>query len=129
MATKTTVEQLQQQIADLQRELWRLSGRYVGPVEATQNMDYVEHGSDRHAALLGLKKAENGDVPQLDGWTLEDIVSFGPHASKEFLEQFLRQKVNELYTPPPEYQSRDPREPFFAPVMWRPGQPFSQTTE
>jgi hypothetical protein len=85
------------------------------------NPDYIEHGSDRHAAMLGLKKAEAHDVPQLDGWALQDVTQYGPSARPEFLEQTLRQKVSELTTPPPKMQSGDPFEPHYAPPLWQPG--------
>jgi hypothetical protein len=127
MATKT-VAQLQAELDALKRQLG-LSGRYPATVDPETQTDFVEHGSDRHAALLGLKKASDGDKPQMDGWTLEDIVSFGPNATPEFLEQYLRQKVNELTTKMPKTQSHDPREAHFAPVLWQPRQPFSRMTE
>lgn len=128
MTNKSTVAQLQAELDALKRQLG-LSGHYGEAVDPEKQTDFVEHGSDQHAALLGLKKATNGDKPQLDGWTLEDITSWGPAATPEYLEQTLRQKVNELTAKMPKTQSRDPREAHFAPVLWRPGQPFSRITE
>ena len=129
MATKDSIGDLQKQIADLQRELWRLTGRYVGPTEPVEQADYVKHGSDRHAAMLGLKKASDKDKFTSNGWAFQDPTQWGPTARDDFIQVQLEQRVSELTAPLPQYQSSDPREPFFAPVMWRPGQPFSQMTE
>jgi len=84
------------------------------------NPDYVEHGSDRHAGLLGLKKAEKNDVLQEDGWALQDITMYGPSARPEFLVQVLHQKVSELKSKAPKMQSEHPFEPNYAPELWRP---------
>jgi len=84
------------------------------------NPDYIERGSDRHAAFLGLIPAEKDDEPQHEGWTLGDLTLYGPMARPEFLTRMLRQKVNELNTPMPEIQSDDPTKPFYAPPMWTP---------
>jgi hypothetical protein len=56
--------------------------------------DFVPHGSDQHAALLGLRKGEDGE------WVLDDPTIYGPAARPEFLEHVLRQKVAALNTPP-----------------------------
>jgi len=84
-----------------------------------RNPDYVEHGSDRHAGLLDLKKAEKDDDPQLDGWALADMTMWGPTATDKFLMQMLRQKVNELHSKPPVMQSEDPFAPHYAPPIWQ----------
>ena len=129
MAKPSEMEQLQDTVARLQRELGQLTGAYVASVEPEEQVDYVEHGSDRHAGMLGLKKAAEDDKPQIDGWALEDIVSYGPTVSPEFLEQLLRQKVNELSMKIPETQSSDPLGAHFAQTIWQPGQRLSQITE
>jgi hypothetical protein len=85
-----------------------------------RNPDYVEHGSDRHAGLLGLRKAQKDDEPQLDGWALADMTMWGPTATDKFLMQMLRQKVNELNSKAPTVQSEDPFKPHYAPPIWRP---------
>ena len=85
-----------------------------------RNPDYVEHGSDRHAGLLGLREAQEDDDPQLDGWALEDMTMWGPTATDKFRMQMLRQKVNELKSKPPVTQSKDPFKPHYAPPIWRP---------
>lgn len=82
--------------------------------------DYVEHGSDRHAALLGLRKAEEGDEPQLEGWTLIDLTAFGPAARPEYKREVLRQKVSSLTSDAPAVQSDDPLAPGYAPPLWMP---------
>ncbi len=85
------------------------------------NLDYIEHGSDQHAALLGLKKAEQGDSPEFEGWTLADVMTWGPNATEMFLMNMLKSKVNELTSEPPQYQSEDPLMPNYLPPMWQPG--------
>jgi len=95
-----------------------MTKRKVGPAG---NLDYIPHGSDAHAALLGLKKAEEHDVPQHDGWALQDVTQYGPAARPEFLEQVLRQKINELTISLPKMQSNDPFAPHYAPPLWQPG--------
>jgi len=129
MAKQSELEQLQDQVAKLQRQLGQLTGEYPKPDEPDEQTDYVERGSDRHAGMLGLKKASAEDKPQVDGWALEDIVSYGPTVTPEFLDQLLQQKVNELTTEPPEMQSEDPLAQFFAPTIWQPGQRLAQLTE
>ena len=129
MARKSEMEQLQDQIAQLQREVNQLTGSYTPSDEPEIQADYVEPGSDRHAGMLGLKKAAEGDEPQLDGWALEDIVSYGPTVSAQFLEGMLRGKVNELSMKIPETQSSDPLAPHFAPAMWQPGMRLAQIVE
>jgi hypothetical protein len=84
------------------------------------NLDYVPHGSDQHAGLLGLKKAGQDDEPQLDGWALEDMTMWGPNATDKFLMQMLKQKVNELKSKAPKIQSENPMAPHYAPPIWKP---------
>jgi len=52
----------------------------------------IEHGSIEHAAMLGLLEDKDSEL----GWQLADITLFGPHATPEFLERVLLQKVREL---------------------------------
>ena len=129
MARKSELEQLQDQVAQLQRELGQLTGKNIQPDEPEIQTDYVERGSDRHAGMLGLKKAVESDNPQIDGWALEDIVSYGPTVSPQFLDGMLRGKVNELSMEIPETQSSDPLAAFFAPALWQPGHRLAQITE
>ena len=84
---------------------------------------YIPHGSEKHAALLGLVHVdgdETKDVPTKDGWKLNDLTAYGVAARPEYLREVLRQKVSELNTPPPTYQSTDKRAPFYAPPMFQP---------
>ena len=129
MANKSEMEQLQDQIAKLQREVNQLTGNHTPPDEPETQTDYVERGSDRHADMLGLKKAVESDNPQIDGWALEDIVSYGPTVSSQFLDGMLRGKVNELSMKIPPMQSSDPLAAFFAPTLWQPGHRLAQMTE
>ena len=84
------------------------------------NLDYVPHGSDQHAGLLGLVKAEKDDVLQLNGWALADMTMYGPNATDKFLMQMLKQMVNELTSKAPKVQSEDPLAPGYAPPIWKP---------
>lgn len=85
-----------------------------------QRPGYMRHGSEQHAALLGLRRAGADDVPELDGWTLADITAYGPAARPEFVEQVLRQKVMALNSAVPKPQSDDPGAPDYAPPMFVP---------
>ncbi len=119
-------------IEQLEAMVRQLTGREPEPSDDPRDRaDYVEHGSDQHAGLLGLRKAAKSEKPQVEGWTFEDITQFGPTASVEYLAISLRQKVAELTTPIPKTQSVDPRKAGFAPTMWDPrrGQPLSSITE
>jgi hypothetical protein len=130
MADKPTMAELQEQMAALQRELAKLTGTRAKRREPAAQTDYVEPGSDRHAAMLGLREATSEDGKLIiDGWTLDDITSFPPSTTPEYLMRMLRQKVNELTATAFETQSRSPLEPGFAPTMWRPGTAFRDVTE
>jgi hypothetical protein len=129
MARKSELEQLQEQVAQLQLALSQLTGSSMSPDEPETQTDYVERGSDRHAGMLGLKKATPDDNPQIEGWALEDIVSYGPTVSPQFLDGMLRGKVNELSMKIPAMQSSDPLAAFFAPTLWQPGHRLAQITE
>jgi hypothetical protein len=65
-----------------------------------ERKDFIEHGSDEHASLLGLRKAVKEDEYQVNGWTLADLVQFGPNATREYIKAVLAQKVNELTVKP-----------------------------
>jgi len=85
------------------------------------NWDYIEHGSDQHAALLGLKEAEEGDSPSFDGWALADVTTWGPNATEMFLMNMLKSKVGELKSESPKYQSTDQHAADYLPPHWQPG--------
>ena len=84
---------------------------------ATNQPDYVPHGSPEHAALLGLVP----DKTNPTGYRLADPTAWGPQATSAFLEEILRQKVNSLLQgAPPTPQIKDPRKPGYAPPLWVP---------
>jgi len=82
--------------------------------------DFIEHGSDEHAAWLSLKRAEKGDKPQYKGWTLDGEPYGVIGWTDDQKLAFLKQKVSSLTTLPPEVQSEDPQADFYAPTMWSP---------
>jgi len=88
-----------------------------------QRADYIKHGSDEHAAHIGIRRSKKGDDPDLviEGWTLVDVSPYGVTGwTKEAKREFLRQKVSGFLTKPPEVQSEDPQADFYAPTMWSP---------
>ena len=129
---RTTNAELAQEIAALKADLKRLMGRTESRAEPEEMIYTVLHGSDEHAAHLGLRKAteEDGDYV-IEGWTLDDITNYPPSVTPVYIKRILRQKVNNLISPVPVMQSRDPREPHYAPPMWDPStsRPFRQITE
>ena len=93
--------------------------------DGLRQTDYVEHGSEQHAAVLLLRPAREGDAyvqedSQGRKWTLVDTTAFGPQATEAYLREVLRQKVSELDAPMPEIQSEDPLAPGYRPPMWQP---------
>ena len=87
------------------------------------NVDYVPHGSEQHAELIGLRKAEDGEELQLDGWTLADRTAWGPQATESYIKEVLRQKVVEWKKgAPPKPQSEDPFAPNYMPPIWKPSE-------
>ena len=86
-------------------------------------MDYVPHGSDEHAELIGLRKAEADEELVVDGWTLADRTAWGPQATESYIKEVLRQKVAEVKAgKPPTPQSEDPWAPNYAPPIWKPSE-------
>lgn len=111
-----TIELLTRQLSSLMA----MVGVHPAPVEPTERADYIEHGSEGHATLIGLVKAEEGEPHSYEGWKLVDRTLFGPKVLPEYLDEVLRQKVTALNAPMPSIQSEDPRRPNYAPPMWRP---------
>lgn len=66
----------------------------------TERADFIKHGSANHAALLGLKKAVDGDKFICEGFTLSDVTQFGPTAREDYIQAQLVQRVAELKTAP-----------------------------
>jgi len=81
-----------------------------------KNPDYVAHGSERHAALLGLRKADKDDELACEGWTM-DVTNYPPDTTELWFRRELRSKVNELNSETPKYQSKNPGAPFYAPEL------------
>ena len=112
MAEKTTIENLQAELARM-KSLMERAGVLPREASRTAQPDYVEWGSDRHAAIIGLKKATPDDKIEFDGWALQDTTQFGPQARDEYIREVLRQKVSTLKAGAP---TVDPN----APPLWRP---------
>ena len=83
--------------------------------------DYLPHGSDKHAALIGIRKATDDDELKYKGWTLTDMTAFGPQTTMTYLKEVLRQKVSVIDAgAPPMPQSEDRDEANYAPPMFNP---------
>ncbi len=83
---------------------------------ATQK-DHVVHGSEQHAAILGLIPDKTAPL----GYRLADPTAFGPQATQAYMDEVLRQKVTTLKAgPPPMPQTKDPTKPNYAPPLWVP---------
>ena len=115
--TEQVVETEQDQsnvIARLQRELDEMKAMVkkilVFPSGSVSVMlpDFIKHGSDQHAAILGLRKATPEDAYDRDGWTLVDVTAFGPQASEAYIKEVLRQKVTTLKAGPPPIPPKSP---------------------
>ena len=62
---------------------------FITQPPAKSRPDYVEHGSERHASLLGLRQAVEGEKYQHEGWALEDITQFGINVQEEYIQAVL----------------------------------------
>ena len=82
--------------------------------------DYVEHGSDQHALMLGLRKAKDGEPFVVDGWTFASLTQFGAAARDFYIQQMLEERVGELRMPMGKPQSEDRWAPNYAPAMFDP---------
>lgn len=122
-----TVKQLEQQLADM-RELLQKAGFYTPPSgepDPAERGDYIEFGSDRHAAFLGLIEIE--DEAAADGritykstkterWfvLLDEVTPFLNYPDPAQVAKLtLRGKVASL-------ESGPPQPPPNAPDMWVP---------
>ena len=118
------VKELEAQLRQLQTMLEAHGIRApVPPAEKpTDRADYVEFGSDEHAAFLGLVPAEQGDEDHITHtsprtkktYCLEDEVTQFMHYPdpKQVAGLVLQQKVNVLESTPEVSDT--------APPMWRP---------
>jgi hypothetical protein len=94
------------------------------PAGPAGNLDYVELGSDQHAAIIGLVPATERSTYTLTDkqgreWTLADTTAWGPQATETFIKEVLRQKVSTLDTDPIPPQSEDRFAPGYAPSIMR----------
>jgi len=117
------IEQLEQKIAQLSGML-QARGMFPPALPRTdkERADYVEWGSERHMALLGLVKADPGDEADYithtangETFRLEDEVTpFMSYADPgKIAKLVLRQKVSE-------FQAGAPKVPAGAPSLWTP---------
>ena len=125
---------MQARIEALERQLAQLTGRapQQQAIPENERADYIEHGSERHVAFLGLRKATEAEAAQAEkreaaneiglvyeGYVLQDITAFGVTAEAAMLKAILMQKVHQL-APMPTPQSDDPLAPNYAPRLWVP---------
>ena len=119
MTTAQEVKALRKELEVLKAQLG--IGPEVLPVKTEDRADFIPHGSDKHAAFLGLVPAEPGDdehitytSPRGDTYRLEDeIMQFLHYPNPEqAARSTLRQKVNVLES--------KPEVPEDAPSLWRP---------
>ena len=80
----------------------------------------VPHGSEEHAALLGLVK--EGTAYELADPT--PYIQLDPTGRLESI--ITRQRVAELTTGFPKLQSDDPRKPNYAPPLWLPNEELAE---
>jgi hypothetical protein len=100
----------------------KTSSRIKDHPNGLHQTDYVEHGSEQHAAIIGLRLAGGEDTyvredSQGRKWTLVDVTAFGPQVTEAYIREVLRQKVSTLDAPPLEVQSDDPFAPNYAPPL------------
>lgn len=133
----------QARIEALERQIAQLTGRVPQqqPIPEKERTDYIEHGSKRHVAWVGLREATPKEVAQsekredaneiglvYEGYVLQDITAFGVTVEAAVLKAILMQKVHQLAGPPLP-QSDDPNAPNYAPPLWVPeGTPMSSPT-
>ena len=118
----TTNKALEDRVKYLEAELARLTGKMprAENIPPEERPDFIPHGSERHAAFLGLRKAEKGEELQHEGYALRDLTLFGVGVRPMFLKSILQQKVSQLLAEFPQTQSDSPMLPHFAPPMWVP---------
>lgn len=126
--TKEQITRLEAEVASLRGILMQL-GAVDLPREddlaLEDRPDFIAHGSERHAMLLGLKKIDEHTPEEYayEGMTLQDLTTplLRSHGSKEYVKELLRQRVDSWMSgPPPAPQSVNPRAPHYAPAMWQP---------
>jgi len=120
-----TNKELQKRVEKLEATIARLTGRTSRPevVPVKERADYIGHGSEKHKLWLGLRDATKEEMEEgrdVDGYMLRDITIFGLHVRPEFLKTLLQQKVSQLTSPVPVFQSMNPLAPNYAPPLWMP---------
>lgn len=128
-------KELLKRIEELEKTVALLTGHAPRreDVPVTERPDYIEHGSEKHMAFLGLREAneedkadaarakEGGEVPLVyQGFTMQDNTLYGVNVRPEFLRTILMQKVHELTYPVPPLQSIDRTAPFYTLPIWVP---------
>lgn len=102
--------------------------RIKDPPDGLHQTDFIEHGSEDHAGILGLEPCDKNDSTpykrqdkQGCWWRLADPYGYaGIGAEPEYIQEVLRQKISELDSSMPEIQSDDPFAPGYAPPMYVP---------
>ena len=81
----------------------------------TRDPSYIARGSVEHATFLGLVKDEEGnwDIGDKVPWLMLDPTG-------KIMQLILESKIRELEAPLPKLQSKDPRQPNYAPLLWEP---------
>jgi hypothetical protein len=122
-----TVKELEKRVEQLQALFVQITGRTAIPTDYDPKEhppDYVEHGSDRHAALLGLVEVDGEVSDEFIVYTspdsgrmfrLEDQITAFMHYPDpmQVARLVLRQKVSEL-------EAGVPPVPKNAPDLWVP---------
>ena len=90
-----------------------------------KNPNFIEPGSERHMAIVGLRLSDEHDTITVEGekgkYAHADLTKWGPNVRDEFLRRVLVQKVAGFETgfgPAP--QSEDPFADNYAPPLWSP---------
>jgi len=82
--------------------------------------NYIEHGSERHLEILGLRKATDDDEIQAEGYTFVDITAYPANARPDYLKNVIRQLLSEWKSKHVKPQSDDPFEKNYAPPIFDP---------
>ena len=96
------LQQVQNELTQLKAMLAAMGiGTPAPPLASDKDRaDYIEHGGEQHATLLGLVKSEAGDEDiyiVYDGYRLENELAFSHHHDpRQAALLTLRQKISEL---------------------------------
>ena len=81
---------------------------------------YVEHGSERHLELLGLRKATDDDEIQFGGYAFVDVTKYPANARPDYLRNVIQQLLSEWKTKPVKPQTEDKLGKNYAPPIFDP---------